>query len=147
MPIKTFRGLMQDNTQDTISLHTNNGAIGYRIKTFKAIPQHPSGEAVEGIFKIYTVEQAAVDEFIDLSDQTLIAALYLINYDNPAYAGDTMVLNDNATFNQDIYITFSSKHSGNHDANYYIELEQISLDVNERTVATLKDIRNVETQG
>ena len=30
--------------------------------------------------------------------------------------------------------------------NYYIELEQIKLDLNENTVATLKDIRNIASQ-
>ena len=28
--------------------------------------------------------------------------------------------------------------------NYYIELEQMKLDLSENTVATLKDIRNIE---
>ena len=46
------------------------------------------------------------------------------------------------TFNQDIYIT--CKSSGN--MNYYMELEQIKLDLNENTVATLKDIRNIKSQ-
>jgi len=30
--------------------------------------------------------------------------------------------------------------------NYYIELEQVKLDLNENTVATLKDIRNIASQ-
>ena len=29
--------------------------------------------------------------------------------------------------------------------NYYIELEQVSLDLTENTVATLKDIRNIKS--
>ena len=37
MPIKTFRGKMANDTMDTISLHTNNGAIGYRIKKFQVM--------------------------------------------------------------------------------------------------------------
>ena len=45
------------------------------------------------------------------------------------------------TFNQDIYITLRC-HNAAADVNYYIELEQVKLDLNENTVATLKDIRN-----
>ena len=54
-----------------------------------------------------------------------------------------VVIFDNEIFNQDIYIT----HTDNKNAesiNYYIELEQIKLDLNQNTVATLKDIRNIE---
>ena len=46
------------------------------------------------------------------------------------------------TFNQDIYITHTNLHADAGPVNYYIELEQIKLDLNENTVATLKDIRN-----
>ena len=38
MPIKTFRGKLADDTQDTINLHTNNGLVGYRIKKFQLVP-------------------------------------------------------------------------------------------------------------
>jgi hypothetical protein len=45
------------------------------------------------------------------------------------------------TFNQDIFITLGSQSGAS--CNYYIELEQVKLDLNENTVATLKDIRNI----
>ena len=48
-------------------------------------------------------------------------------------------------FNQDIYVTHKDVAVGQ-TVNYYIELEQIKLDLNENTVATLKDIRNIEAQ-
>ena len=47
------------------------------------------------------------------------------------------------TFNQDIYVTVSSL-VGNPYVIYYLELEQVKLDLSENTVATLKDIRNLE---
>jgi len=31
--------------------------------------------------------------------------------------------------------------------NYYLELEQFKLDLNENTVATLKNIRNIKNRG
>ena len=56
------------------------------------------------------------------------------------------VVFDNEIFNQDIYITHTDAHATG-ECNYYIELEQIKLDLNENTVATLKDIRNIEASS
>ena len=49
---------------------------------------------------------------------------------------------DGEIFNQDIFVTHVDTE-GALECNYYIELEQMALDLNEQTVATLKDIRNV----
>ena len=57
--------------------------------------------------------------------------------------GGTSIIFDNMTFNQDIYITHKDDDGGQ-PINYYIELEQVKLDLNENTVATLKDIKNIE---
>ena len=46
------------------------------------------------------------------------------------------------SFNQDIYVTMKDSSTGE-SCNYYIELEQMKLNLDEQTVATLKDIRNV----
>jgi hypothetical protein len=54
----------------------------------------------------------------------------------------SVIIFDNMTFNQDIYITHADE-AGTAPVNYYIEVEQIKLDLNENTVATLKDIRNI----
>ena len=51
---------------------------------------------------------------------------------------------DKEIFNQDIYITHHNQHDTDTSAcNYYIELEQVKLDLSENTVATTKDIRNI----
>ena len=50
---------------------------------------------------------------------------------------------DNVTFNQDIYVTHTDTNSAI-PINYYIELEQRKIDLNEATVATLKDMRGRE---
>jgi len=47
---------------------------------------------------------------------------------------------DNEIFNQDIYITHQDLQ--NQPINYYIELEQMDLALDEAIVATLKNIRN-----
>jgi len=37
--IKTFRGLIPNDTQDTIVLHTNDGSTGYRIAKLEIMPK------------------------------------------------------------------------------------------------------------
>ena len=56
------------------------------------------------------------------------------------YTFNTAVVFDNVKFNQDIYITHQDEAVGQ-SFNYYLELEQVKLDLNEATVATLKDMR------
>ena len=147
MPIKTFRGLMADGAQDTISLHTKDGAIGYRIVKFQIMAETPTGGgAVEHIVQIWKIKQTTVPTAapapIDFSDNRLLAAAIYIAEDSPQYAHTSDVIFDKEIFNQDIYVTHSDTN-GTDNVNYYIELEQVKLDLNENTVATLKDIRNV----
>ena len=151
MPIKTFRGKMIDEGKDTLSLHTNNGSLGYKIKRFEAIGNDPGNKTYEVVLKIYTVPQTGTpDSQIDFSDQTLLACLF---YQNGAANNDNYELQiffDNMIFNQDLYITCHDSHNSPTTAgvhtNYIIELEQMKLDLNENTVATLKDIRNIASQ-
>jgi hypothetical protein len=142
MAIKSFRGLIADDSIETVPLHTNDGSTGYRIVKLEAIYQNPAGLNAEGVMKIYSVPQTATDSTIDFSDQTLLAALFIENNSSNTYFGGQVIVFDNVTFNQDIHITFED-NGANHACNYHIELEQVKLDLNENTVATLKDIRNV----
>jgi len=95
--------------------------------------------------KVYSVAQTTVDNAIDFSDNTLLAAAYLTDDKATLGAASTVIVFDNATFNQDIYVTHEDT-GGSQPCNYYIELEQINLSLDENTVATLKDIRNIEAQ-
>jgi len=141
--IKTFRGLMADGAQDTIVLHTNDGAIGYRITKFQALSNYPRGAGPECVLKIYKVSQTTpgATDTIDFNDQTLLAALFYEGDPNNYYTNQTDVIFDREIFNQDIYVTCKVSDG---TMNYYIELEQVKLDLNENTVATLKDIRNLD---
>jgi len=141
MPIKTFRGLIADNTTDTITLHTNDGSIGYRIVKFQGISNTPGDGDTEAILKIYKVPQTAITATVDFSDNTLLGVNYTAQDAALQVTSETIIF-DNEIFNQDIYITHFAR-TGGIAANYYIELEQIKLDLNENTVATLKDIRNL----
>jgi len=141
MPIKSFRGLIADGGIDTITLHTNNGATGYRIVKLDLIGSTPGTQDIESVVKIYKVPQETADGNIDLSDNTLVAVAYYGDHSNSTAQAFDVIVFDNEVFNQDIYITHKDASTGE-AINYYIELEQISLNLNENTVATLKDIRN-----
>tara|TARA_R100000664_G_C2625568_1_gene57567 strand:+ start:10 stop:447 length:438 start_codon:yes stop_codon:yes gene_type:complete len=145
MPIKSFRGKIADATVDTIPLSTNNGSTGYKITKFTLMPADTDADQQITV-QIFTIPQTGTPSAdIDFSDNTLIAAgIYNQKGDARTYPDDKQVVFDNMIFNQDIYVTCQSL-LGN-AINYYIELEQISLSLDENTVATLKDIRNIASQ-
>lgn len=142
MHIKSFRGLLADGGQDTIVLHTNRGEIGYRIVKFQLMPNNPGVGGSESIVKVYKIEQTVVDGVVDFSDNTLIGAAFQKTQEDSANTEAGIVtIFDNEIFNQDIYVTAVDVR-GSLLTNYYIELEQIKLDLAESTTATLRDIRN-----
>jgi len=142
MTIKTFRGLIQDTSQDTIVLHTNDGATGYRIVKFELFNNDPGGNDTEHIVKIFKVSGKDLNNLVDFSDNTLLAAGFIGNSTQAtAYPPLSSVIFDNEIFNQDIYVIHRGEGTAQ-PVNYYIELEQMPLDLNESTVATLKDVRN-----
>ena len=146
--IKSFRGLIADKTQDTITLHTNDGSMGYKIKKFEIISYYPVNDNTEHIMQIWKVPRSSTDvaagvNTVDFSNPILLGVgIYTSNTQAFNVASFTTVIFDNEIFNQDIYITHSDEQTGN-GANYYLELEQVKLDLDENTVATLKDIRNI----
>jgi hypothetical protein len=146
--IKTFRGLIADGGQDTIVLHTNNGSTGYRVTKFQIFPNKPGLADYESVVKIYKIQQTTIPTAsaeVDFNDQTLLAVSYLVGTGTSSSDHTIEQLHtifDNEIINQDIYITHTA-NTGSDACNYYIELEQVKLDLNQNTVATLKDIRNV----
>ena len=140
--IISFRGKIADLAQDTIVLHTNNGSIGYRVVNFKIMSSAPGVDLQESVVKIFKIPQTAVDALVDFSDNTLIAVAYLETHGEPWYTYSDQIFFDNEIFNQDLYLTHKDVAVGT-AINYYLELEQMPLDLNENTVATLKDIRNL----
>ena len=143
--IKSFRGLLADGAIEQTHLHTNDGSTGYKIVKFKLMPHifgAGSGE-LESIVKIYKTPQTTADELIDFSDNTLLAAA-IINNDSNADIYPTVLTTvfDNEIFNQDIYVTHKNNHSDAAAVSFYFELEQMKLDLQQNTMATLKDIRN-----
>ena len=144
MPTKSFRGLLADGAIDTIPLSTNNGSTGYRITKMQLIGEQPGTTNIESTVKIFSIPQTTATNNIDFSDNTLLAAGHYAKGNNTAEVQSNIVVFDNMTFNQDIYVT-AVETQGSEPTNYYIELEQIKLSLDENTVATLKDIRNIKS--
>jgi len=140
--IISFRGLIADNGIDVVSLHSINGSVGYRIKKLQLIGEQPGTTNIEATVKIFSVPQTTATNNVDFSDQTLLAVGHHAKRNNTSEVVSDIIVFDNVTFNQDIYITAVDSQAAL-PINYYIELEQMTLDLNENTVATLKDIRNV----
>ena len=144
--IISFRGNLADEEQDRLRLSTNTGSIGYRIVKFQVMGPDASETAASAI-KIYKIKQPVIDGNIDFSDNTLLAAaIYQQNVTGQNYPIDALVIFDNEIFNQDIFIS-QRGDAASAKINYYIELEQMNLDISQNTVATLKDIRNIEGQS
>ena len=143
MPVKSFRGLLASGATDHISLHTNTGSTGYRINKLAIIGEEPGQETVELVLKVYKIPQTTVDNAVDFSDQTLLGVAYLLDSSATSTGTYENIIFDNEVFNQDIFVTAVDTSGSNRGTNYYIELEQIKLDISQNTVATLKDIRNI----
>lgn len=149
MPVKSFKGLMASGTQDTINLHTRNGSIGYRIIKFQIMPHTPGdNNDQEHIVTLWKVERTGAEladnttTRPDFSNNELLGVAFAVNDISSALNYSDGVIFDNEIFNQDIYVALRDIGGATQSCNYYIELEQVKLDLNENTVATLKDIRN-----
>jgi hypothetical protein len=140
----SFRGQLDMGVEERIPLSTIRGLIGYKVKKFQLMSSTPGVASVEFIGQIYKTEDVAnLNTTPDFSDNRLLAVVYYQDEAAPHYPSSQDVIFDNEKFNQDIFVNITDAGGGTTRCNYYIELEQMSLDLNEQTVATLKDIRNV----
>ena len=143
--IITFRGQLPIGVQEKLHLSTNDGLTGYRIKKFQVISSLPgaSGQSVEYVAKIYTTDQTGnISAGVDFSDTDLLAAIHHQDQhasDNPA---STTIIFDKEMFNQDIYLYITDADGDTVPANFYVELEQFKININEATVTTLKNLRS-----
>jgi len=139
--IKTFRGILSDNTQNRIRLSTKKGKIGYRIIKFQVIAYDMPGTAMESVCSVFKVKQTGTMPLtIDFADGNLLACAYFSGGATASTSLDEVIIFDQEIFNQDIYIT----HNDAQDAgalNYYLELETTTLSDNAAAVSTLRDIR------
>lgn len=142
--IKSYRGHLEDDGQDHIRIKTNEGNIGYRIVKFEAVPRDPMTQDQENVLKIYKLKQSSVDGRVEFTDGDLLG-VSLVKYTSDAAlpAIGNSVIFDNEIINQDIFVTNEDVGAGGRSCNYYIELEQVKLNENESTMATLQSLRRL----
>jgi len=133
---------MATDTQTKIRLSTVKGKVGYRITKLDVISAAPATSGHESVLKVYTTEQTTNTATIDFDDGDLLAcAFYAGNTASNQYPVNIVVVFDNATINQDIFVTHLDP-TGNNSLNYYMEMEVINLDEMAAEYTTLKNIRS-----
>ena len=148
--IKSFRGKLASGSSDVIRLSTNNGLTGYKIKKVETISTDPGAYDEENIFKLFSVEELdatgvpVINGQLDFNSPTLLGAVFFQTGTAATKTASTVIVFDNVVINQDLHITAIDVGGSTRAINYYIELEQVKLDINEATVATLKDMRGRE---
>jgi len=141
MIIKSYRGLIADGGILEINLRTTQGKIGYKINKFEVIGPQPSALTQESTVKGFKTAVTTATDTIDLGDQDLIAVAYAESYAAATYHAPVTIIFENEIFNQNIYVTHQDANNAG-GCNFYLELEQIKLDDNESTMATLQSLRN-----
>jgi len=139
--IKSYKGKLADGAIATIPLHTNNGKTGYKITKMQLMHCEPGEQHAEHTIKVYSIPQSTADNAIDFTNVTLLGAGYLTDNADPAYPVSTIIVFDNVTFNQDIFVTHVDT-GGAQPCNYYLELEQVNLTEDQALVAIVKNLRN-----
>tara|TARA_R100001594_G_C3861291_1_gene221010 strand:- start:9 stop:437 length:429 start_codon:yes stop_codon:yes gene_type:complete len=140
---KSFKGRIANAGTETIRLSTNNGLIGYKIIKFQLMPVTPHNTPYENIVQVFTIKPDSASSTMDFTNPTLLAAGYTTGSSSTSNSEDMLTIFDTMKFNQDIFITNSAPDTAT-EINYYLELEQVKLSVDEAAVATLKDMRGRE---
>ena len=126
-----------------LRLGTNDGLKGYTIRKLELVGKTPGAQDSEAVVQVSSVPITTASATVNFDDPTLLAVgVYTTNSASFNYPTTLFTIFDNVKFNQDIYV--SLKCLQGNSVNYYLELEQVTLDLNEATVATLKDMRGRE---
>ena len=143
--MKTFKGKLDDLEIRTIRLGTNNGLTGYKIKKFQVLSADTIGSMESAnLISVWKQDPGTAPDTVDFDSPLVLAAIDYRQHDNEGYGivANNIVF-EGEIFNQDIFIANRDNNTGA-AMNYYLELEQVKLDLNEATVATLKDMRGRE---
>ena len=139
--IKTYKVQLPIGEQEKIHLSTNDGLTGYRIRDFKIVISDTSTATYALVAQVFLTDQTGkITATIDFSKSDLIAAIFQDS--QQSYFNKEVVILDKETFNQDIFINITDAGGATDPANFYIELEQFSLDINSSTYHTIKNIRS-----
>ena len=146
---KTFRGTIQEDEQIKIRLSTKDGLTGYKIAKLQGMPMDTMGSsntANEAILSVWAVEPGYVPgssgtNYVNFDAPTLLGVFYFLRDQGVVAVTSETIIIDDKKFNQDIFILYGDSQTNNVGFNYYLELEQVKLDLSEATVATLRDMR------
>jgi len=149
MVVKTYRGMLENSTQDRIRLSTIQGKIGYQIVKFELMTHIPAdANDTEHIVMIWKTERTSTElgntttAQPDFTDSALLAAGVMIqDVTGSGHGYWTETIFDNEIVNQDIYISARDVGGTAVACNYYLELEVIALDDARAEYTTLKDMR------
>tara|TARA_Y100000361_G_C11007126_1_gene262433 strand:- start:6 stop:440 length:435 start_codon:yes stop_codon:yes gene_type:complete len=141
--LKSYKGIIENEASQRIRLRTNKGLIGYKITKLAIIGAEPGQETVELVLKVYKTKQSTVDNAVNFGDSSLLAVAYLLDSSATTTGTYENIIFDNEIVNQDIFITAVDTSGSARATNYYMEMEQIKLDANEATMATLQNIRSL----
>ena len=146
--IVTYKGQIPDGLQTKIHLSTADGLTGYRINKFQIMGRRPGQDSYELIAKMFTTDQTgSITGNVDLNDTDLLAVVF---HSSPAnainYAQNEHIIFDKELINQDVFITASDVSGSANATNYYLELEQFKINLNESTVTTLRNLRSNQQQ-
>ena len=140
----SFRGQLPIGEQDRIRLKTSTGKTGYKITKFQIMIDQPGVNGYELLGKIFLTDQTGnIDGVVNFSDSDLVAVAYIEDNNNNVYPLSQDVIFDNVVFNQDVFIYIVDQTGSTNPANYYIEMEAMSLTDLETTKLTLQSIRQV----
>ena len=143
----SYKGKLPIGEQERIKLSTTDGKTGYRIIDFRIIPGRPGVDSGEYIGQIFKRDQTgSITSVIDFTNSDLVAMSMFKTHANNVYANSETVIFDNEKFNQDIYIYIVDAEGGTDPANFYIELETMSLSDLESTMMTLQSLRTLASR-
>ena len=142
----SYKGQLAMGGQDRIKLSTINGKVGYKITKFNIIPKEPGSTSSELIVQIFKTDQTGnIGRVVNFENSDLLAVAY---YEGNSGAGTgysgKQIIFDNEKINQDIFVSAEDGNASNtNPANYYIELEAMTLSDLESTMLTLKSLRTL----
>tara|TARA_R100000808_G_scaffold19288_1_gene41928 strand:- start:1239 stop:1682 length:444 start_codon:yes stop_codon:yes gene_type:complete len=137
--IKSFRGMLANETQARIHVSGGKDDIGYRIHKFQ-IMANQSMSDYEITAKIYANKQAEPlvhANQVDFNQDNLLAAAFS-GLAAGEYAGAKVVIFDREVFNQDIFVQCQDNGGSSQSVNYYIELEEVKMSNPEAAVVNYK---------
>jgi len=140
----SYKGKIPIGEQERIKLATINGKTGYKITKFQVITTTPGVGSSELIAQIFKTDQTGnISTTVDFSNSNLLAMAFYQDGTTIDQTQSETIIFDNEKFNQDIFVNVTDAAGGTIPANYYIELETMSLNDIEATMLTLQSIRTI----